>query len=134
MIVGLPKSKNRTNAGTVRENERMANYAFWFGLIGAVVALFPTVRWMARKVKKRKESNIDEEIIAALGNPAQWKGPRPTTGAGYPAVDADELAEALSVKKEVVLQRLQALEAAGRVKRGAESFSHPAPRWWVVPQ
>ena len=51
------------------------------------------------------------------------------TGGGDVAVRADELADALSVKKEAIIECLERLEAHGRVVNIGGHLADPTPRW-----
>lgn len=81
----------------------------------------------ARKAKSNK--TIDVRVMEALEDRSLWTGPRPMTGGGDMAVRADELAAALSLKKEAIWECLERLEAHGRVVNIGGHLADPTPRW-----
>jgi hypothetical protein len=86
--------------------------------------------WRQAKVVKR----IDARVILALQDQGIWSQPRPFTGAGVLGVRSAEIAKALSLDNDVVIESLERLEAQGKIRRGEGTLNNPAPPWFIRPR
>lgn len=83
-----------------------------------------------RQAKAHKK--VDARVILALQDHELWSHPRPFTGAGDPGVRSAEIAEALSLDTDVVIESLERLAARGRVRNAGGTLSNPAPYWFIL--
>jgi hypothetical protein len=83
--------------------------------------------WQAKADKK-----VDARIILELQDHDLWSRPRPFTGSGDLGVRSAEIAEALSLDTEVVIESLERLEARGRVRNAGGTMDNPAPYWFIL--
>jgi hypothetical protein len=84
----------------------------------------------ARRAKADIE--VDSRVIEALQNRDLWGRPRPFTGAGDRGVRSGEIAEALSLDTDIVIESLERLEVQGRVRCGDGTLGDPAPYWFIL--
>jgi hypothetical protein len=82
--------------------------------------------------RAKAESAVDSRVLGALQDRNLWALPRPFTGAGDMLVRTAEIAEALSLDCDVVIDSLQRLEAQGRVRNAGGTLHNPAPYWHAV--
>src|SRR5580765_6797417 len=77
-------------------------------VIGTIVSVIGWSRARRKEWKESKqartESEVDSQVLGALGNPNLWPMPRPITGAGVPVVRASEVAEHLSLDTDTVYE------------------------------
>jgi DNA-binding MarR family transcriptional regulator len=78
----------------------------------------------------KNETEIDSKIIEALEN--RQPASQVTTGGGEVIVWAQDLADHLSLDKDVVFESLERLEAAGRVRKSEGNMQNRAPRWFIL--
>ena len=75
--------------------------------------------------------NLDDRILEFL-EAGVAPGDHPFTGSGDVLFRASEIAEALSVPKGALVDRLKNLETEGRVRRHEGTLDNSAPRWSIV--
>jgi hypothetical protein len=86
--------------------------------------------WKASRQDKA-EKKIDARVFEALENNALWPQNRPLV-VGYLVVWAQEIADHLSLDKDVVYDSLERLQARGKVRKTDGNMQDPAPRWHVI--
>lgn len=95
----------------------------------------------AESLRRREEAvalqvssavSVDKEVLQALANTDLWKGPRPMTGGGVPAVRAAEIATHLRLQVDLVADSLERLENDGKVREHGGTLDNPAPYWTIV--
>jgi hypothetical protein len=77
------------------------------------------------------ESRVDARVIEALANGDSW-GKGPITGAGDRLLRVTEIAQALSLTKDIVVDSLERLEAERKVKQHGGTLDNPAPYWSIL--
>jgi len=80
---------------------------------------------------QQEHSTVDARIIEALANGASW-GKGPMTGAGDRLLRVTEIAQALSLTKDVVVDSLERLEAERKVKQHGGTLDNLAPYWSIL--
>src|SRR2546425_5786522 len=105
-------------------------------MVGSVVA---TGTWLLARRKEWNEARrakaeraVDAQVIRTLQNRDLWDSRRGMTGAGDPLVRSAELAEALSLDCDTVIDSLERLEARGRVRNAGGTLDNPAPYWHIL--
>jgi hypothetical protein len=96
----------------------MRDWAPWVAAVPAAGGLFAGLQWFYRHVRKWRLAALDRRVLAALGS--VWNC----------GLDANQLAEVLSRKKEAILDSLKRLELNGKVVCNEGSLSHP-PSWFA---
>jgi hypothetical protein len=126
--------------------QRFGNFFRWFTDhwmrwgIPTIVASAPTAgTWILARRREWKEARraktdraVDSRVLGALQDRNLWRPPRPWTGAGDMLVRSAEIAEALSLDCDIVIDSLERLEARGRVRNAGGTLDNPAPYWHVV--
>jgi hypothetical protein len=80
---------------------------------------------------QQEHSIVDARIIEALANGASW-GKGPITGAGDRLLRVNEIAQALSLREDVVADSLERLETERKVKQHGGNLDNPAPYWSIL--
>ena len=73
---------------------------------------------------QQEHSTVDARVIETLANGASW-GKDPMTGAGDRLLRVNEIAETLSLGKDVVADSLERLEAERKVKQHGGTLDNP---------
>jgi hypothetical protein len=84
-----------------------------------------------KPAEARPEEALDDKILEFLEN-GDTPGNHPFTGAGDRLFRASEIADALSVPRAAIANRLIHLETQGRVRRHEGTLDNPAPRWRIL--
>ncbi len=112
----------------------------WKGLLTAAGGVAGRAQGCKKLIKEWKEARQtklnrynDARVFESLSNRDLWiKTGRPMTGGGDPLVRSIEIAEALSLKHDVVTDSLERLEARGKVRNAGGTLDNPAPYWHVL--
>jgi hypothetical protein len=104
-------------------------FASTFGAVTSALVVWG--KWKAGRQAKA-DKKIDARIILALQDHDLWSRPRVLTGGGNVGVRSTEIAEALSLDSEVVIDSLERLEARGRVRSASGTMDNPAPYWFFL--
>jgi len=126
--------------------ERFGNLLRWcidhwrsWGITAIVGSAVTACTWFLARRKEWKEarrakaeSALDSKVIRALQNRDLWGPPRGWTGAGDPLVRSAEMAEALSLDCDAVIDSLERLEARGRVRNAGGTLNNPATCWHIL--
>jgi hypothetical protein len=89
--------------------------------------------WIAVR-REKAERKLDSRVHEALGDRTIWKGSRGMSGAGFPAVRSDEIAEHLELDAEAVNESLERLRAKGRANKGTGTLDDTRPIWIYLPR
>jgi hypothetical protein len=84
----------------------------------------------AQRGKKNKE--LDSKVFQALQDPDLPRSSRGMTGAGDPLTRSADIAEALSLDQEDIVDSLGRLEARGRVRNAGGTSDNPSPCWHIL--
>ena len=107
-------------------------FGFAGGMLGGTFKWFYPSRmdWSESRTR-RAQAKIDSKVLTAISDYDLWKSSRPMTGAGIPAVRAEEIAEAISLDLDSVADGLERLGQRGLVRKSESSVP---PYWWHVPR
>lgn len=153
------KEMKRYNSEPMNSAASPWNVQHWklWGIPSIAVAVAGALKWIydirkaradalaAETVRKREQialqeiqrnsqqehSIVDARIIEALANEASW-GKSPMTGAGDRLLRVNEIAQALSLREDVVADSLERLEAERKAKRHGGTLDNPAPYWSIL--
>lgn len=101
-------------------------------LLGGVIAmLYKGFTFVNNSVKRWRHCKIDAQINRELQH-GKWSQPRVII-AGFPLVWTEELAERLSLDRQVVADRLKALKEQSKVWEEEGCHENPGTRWCFEP-
>ena len=112
-----------------------------WGIYAVILGVSNSLTWLLARRKDwnewkalrqaKADKKIDARVFGALEDSTLWQQNRIAVS-GYPLVWPQEIAEHLSLDKDVVYDSLERLQARGKVRKTDGNMENPAPRWHVI--